>query len=62
MTPIAGSSPIHTTSTATDGCDLERDDIRLNRRGILHRSQIRFNLLAGMEASRNGEALLERSA
>jgi len=22
MTPIAGSSPIHTTSTATDGCDL----------------------------------------
>jgi hypothetical protein len=41
---------------------LERDDIRLNRKGILNRPQIRFNLLAGKAASMDGETLLRRSA
>jgi hypothetical protein len=31
----------------------------LNRMGILNRLQIRFNLLAGMEASMDGETLLD---
>jgi hypothetical protein len=41
---------------------VERDDIRLDRKGSLNRPQIRFNLLAGKEASMDGETLLRRSA
>ena len=41
---------------------LERDDISLNHLGILKPRGIRFNLLAGMEASMDGETLLQRSA
>jgi hypothetical protein len=39
------------TAERPDQVWLERDDIRLSRQGILNRRRIRFNMLAGLEAS-----------